>query len=550
MRVTRPYPNRDTRETHATPLRKPRLNLGPGAVRRRDRAHRPRRLRGSADARRAPGLRHRAGVARARGPPRRMGRGLRQPADHDRRPAVGRTGGRAEIRLGSTAMRIDGNTSLDMLALDDRMLQVSIEQGRAQVRTRGGQGGQAEIDTPAAAIVIIERLGRARRRRSRERAHVDPRPQGRASVHTPNDSFDLASGESTRIDADGRYYSIGRAGARDAFDQFAYTRDTRWREPRYVSAEMTGYEDLDEYGAWQPTTEYGNVWFPRAVAADWAPYRDGRWVWVEPWGWTWVDNAPWGFAPFHYGRWVQVGTRWGWWPGERVARPVYAPALVAFFGGDNFGVSVSVGAGAGGRLVPARLPRSVHPLVHDVAGVPPQRERRVRARPGRDEPGRQRQRDQRQRHDRQQLPLRAPRPSRRRHRRAAHRRSSPRNRCAPRPSRCRCSGSRARTSCVGAAPVAPERAERHRPSGPRRARAARRAQPEARRRRQRSRPPPPARFEQRQAEAGARAGQAVRGEAARAARRPPARRDAQRGARRRRARRRRPPSRRRTARCA
>ena len=254
-------------------------------------------------------------------------------------------GSRAELRVGSTALRIDSGTSLDILDLDDRMLQVSLGQGRAQVRTRGGNGGNAEVDTPAAAVVLNGAAD--------VRIDVDANSGrtsvlvrfGRASIYTPSESFELAAGESTRIDQDGRYYTIGRAIPRDAFEQFSYARDLRWREPRYVSAEMTGYEDLDAYGAWQPVREYGNVWFPRTVSSDWAPYRDGRWVWVEPWGWSWVDNAPWGFAPFHYGRWVQVGPRWGWWPGERVATPVYAPALVAFFGGDNFGVSVSVGGG-------------------------------------------------------------------------------------------------------------------------------------------------------------------------------------------------------------
>ena len=56
------------------------------------------------------------------------------------------------------------------------------------------------------------------------------------------------------------------------------------------------------------------VWYPN-VYPGWAPYREGHWAWVEPWGWTWVDDAPWGFAPFHYGRWVNVGGRWGWVPG-------------------------------------------------------------------------------------------------------------------------------------------------------------------------------------------------------------------------------------------
>ena len=83
-----------------------------------------------------------------------------------------------------------------------------------------------------------------------------------------------------------------------------------------------------------------------------------RWVWVRPWGWTWVDEAPWGFAPFHYGRWVHWGGRWGWWPGAYVARPVFAPALVAWVGSSNWGVSVNVGGPAIGWVPLA--PREVY----------------------------------------------------------------------------------------------------------------------------------------------------------------------------------------------
>jgi hypothetical protein len=79
------------------------------------------------------------------------------------------------------------------------------------------------------------------------------------------------------------------------------------------------------------------------VTADWAPYRDGHWAWVDPWGWTWVDDAPWGFAVSHYGRWANIGNRWGWVPGPARTRAYYAPALVAFVGGNNFSVSVSSG---------------------------------------------------------------------------------------------------------------------------------------------------------------------------------------------------------------
>ena len=106
-------------------------------------------------------------------------------------------------------------------------------------------------------------------------------------------------------------------------------------QPHYVSPEMTGAEDLDRYGDWDRHPEYGAVWYPRQVEPGWAPYRYGHWAYVRPWGWTWVDDAPWGFAPFHYGRWISWRGRWAWAPGQYVARPVYAPALVAWIGGPE-----------------------------------------------------------------------------------------------------------------------------------------------------------------------------------------------------------------------
>jgi len=87
------------------------------------------------------------------------------------------------------------------------------------------------------------------------------------------------------------------------------------------------------------------VWFPQTVPDGWVPYRAGHWRWIRPWGWTWIDDMPWGFAPSHYGRWARIpgsspgAGRWGWVPGSRVAHPVYAPALVAFLGTPGVGLS-------------------------------------------------------------------------------------------------------------------------------------------------------------------------------------------------------------------
>ena len=81
---------------------------------------------------------------------------------------------------------------------------------------------------------------------------------------------------------------------------------------------------------------------PYGTPPGWAPYSTGSWVWDPYYGWTWVDDAVWGWAPFHYGRWVYLDGIWAWAPGPVIVRPLFAPALVAFF---SLGRGVSVGIG-------------------------------------------------------------------------------------------------------------------------------------------------------------------------------------------------------------
>ncbi len=148
-------------------------------------------------------------------------------------------------------------------------------------------------------------------------------------------------------------YNLASAGGADEFDQWCSSRDRREdqsQSARYVSREVPGYEDFDQYGRWGNQPGYGQVWMPTTVAAGWAPYHDGHWAWIAPWGWTWVDDAPWGFAPYHYGRWASFGGRWGWIPGPYGVTPIYAPALVAWIGGgrggSGFSLSFSIGTAA------------------------------------------------------------------------------------------------------------------------------------------------------------------------------------------------------------
>lgn len=260
--------------------------------------------------------------------------------------------GRAEMRIGSTAIRVNALTSVDILRLDDQATQLRLPQGTLNIRLRQLDPGDSfEVSTPGGAVLLT--------RPGSYRVHVDPAGattavlvrQGQADVLTGgNPPFSLHDNQFATLSNAGHH--ILGAPAPDEFDNWAFARDRQEERvvaTRYVAPAMTGYEDLDQHGTWHSEPQYGNVWVP-AVAAlpvGWAPYRHGRWAWVSPWGWTWIDSAPWGFAPYHYGRWVWLGNRWAWAPGVRVARPVYAPALVAFVGGRNWSVSVASGPAVG-----------------------------------------------------------------------------------------------------------------------------------------------------------------------------------------------------------
>src|SRR5262249_47406403 len=142
--------------------------------------------------------------------------------------------------------------------------------------------------------------------------------RGQADLTAEGSEFSVDPGQSAIISGiDAVSYDVEIARSLDRWDDWCIARDRREAQlaaeiarDRYISAEMTGYEDLSGYGVWRSTPDYGTVWVPTRVAAGWAPYRYGHWAWVYPWGWTWVDDAPWGFAPFHYGRWAFVGGAW------------------------------------------------------------------------------------------------------------------------------------------------------------------------------------------------------------------------------------------------
>ena len=260
--------------------------------------------------------------------------------------------GRAEFHVGSAALRLSAGSAFEFLNLDDQTVQIRLSQGTLTVRLRYlAQDQIFEIDTPNLAFTL-NRPGDYR---------IDANPDAQTTVVTVRDGegevtgggqdFPVYASQRVVVRGDDQIsYNLEGAGGPDEFDQWCGTRNRREdqsQSARYVSREIPGYDDLDQYGRWSEQPGYGQVWMPTSVDADWAPYRDGHWAWIAPWGWTWVDEAPWGFAPYHYGRWSSFGGRWGWIPGPYGATPLYAPALVGWIGGgggrSGFSLSFSIG---------------------------------------------------------------------------------------------------------------------------------------------------------------------------------------------------------------
>ncbi|MGE5472045.1 MAG: DUF6600 domain-containing protein [Bacteroidota bacterium] len=253
--------------------------------------------------------------------------------------------GRAEVWIGSTAFRVAANTQLEFPVVDDRQVSVQLLAGSLAVSIFDReQAADLTISTPEGRVSFAT-PGRYRIDVLSDHTALTVQA-GQASFSDGERAIPVSAGQKARLYGGGQM-RIDQDVDQDGFDHWVAERENAALASvsrRYVSPAMTGYQDLDRYGDWNSSPEYGAIWYPRGMDDAWAPYRFGRWVWVMPWGWTWVDQSPWGFAPFHYGRWVHARGRWGWVPGSYAVRPVYAPALVAWIGSPGWSVGFSAGS--------------------------------------------------------------------------------------------------------------------------------------------------------------------------------------------------------------
>ncbi len=244
-----------------------------------------------------------------------------------------------ELQLEGAFLYMGGSTNLSITNLDDNLVQLKLTQGRLNLLLQNLEPNQVyEIDTPNLAFTVREPGYYQVNVTDDQSATMVSAARGSAEVYGVQNAFKINEGSAFHFFGNDLADYEAVTLANDDFDNWSLSRATMGNESAsraYVSNSIIGYQDLDNYGQWAEDPSYGFVWYPNQVANDWAPYSDGNW--------TWVDYQPWGFAPFHYGRWVYNQSRWCWAPGPISARAVYAPALVGFIGADGFNLGLSLG---------------------------------------------------------------------------------------------------------------------------------------------------------------------------------------------------------------
>ncbi len=272
---------------------------------------------------------------------------------------------------GRNVATMDANTSLDVLDLSEGHTQVALREGSALFDVGSiGSNDLFEVATPCGAV-DLEKPGLYQIAINENGNAVATAFSGEAQLAGQSGSGTIQKGEYLSIPCQGQAQGNGQAVIsrveptqagylvdnyyrtrypkkydgryRNYYtyldDPYYYDSDQLYPSYNYVSDYVPGIYDLDDYGDWTYVNSYGYCWHPRDVAAGWAPYESGYWTTDYPYGLTWVSNEPWGYAPYHYGRWAYASNQWVWVPDSINTYPTYSPALVAFLPLGNSSVA-------------------------------------------------------------------------------------------------------------------------------------------------------------------------------------------------------------------
>lgn len=231
-------------------------------------------------------------------------------------------GGKVEIQTqGNSYIRLNENTGLDVVRVDEGAIQVYTSQGQVFVNNQGRKGDVIQVDTPAGTARVFDKAI----------FRLDVREAGNTEIWVYRGTVRAeGKGGRKRVPA-GKILSIDEDGSADLYNLEDTDSWERWNLARdralgehlyssnYLPDELDVYaSDFDNNGRWVNVPDYGYVWTPTVmVSSGWAPYQTGRWVWMRG-DYVWVSYEPWGWAPYHYGRWAFVASvGWCWVPPAR-----------------------------------------------------------------------------------------------------------------------------------------------------------------------------------------------------------------------------------------
>ncbi|MEO6835012.1 MAG: DUF6600 domain-containing protein [Candidatus Tumulicola sp.] len=251
---------------------------------------------------------------------------------------------RAEVQFDGTSMvRLAQNTQVRFVNLNPGSREVQLASGTTDLAALQSARDSAQIDTPSVTVRANQTGDYRVSVLSNGQTEVTVR-SGSATVSSAAGTQTLTPG--TTLVAYGSYSnpSISLQGAigDDAFDTFNSNRNnaivTAYNSNQYLAPQLAGYANFSNYGQWSNVPGYGQSWAPYNQTNNWSPYSNGQWTWEPGYGYTWVGNEPWGYAPYHYGRWYNYNNQWMWQPpayqyqtNSNTLASSWLPALVGFF---------------------------------------------------------------------------------------------------------------------------------------------------------------------------------------------------------------------------
>jgi hypothetical protein len=204
------------------------------------------------------------------------------------------------------------------LSTGQRITLISLDHGVAYL-TGAAEGNDALIVTVPGAQATIHQSAHLRLE-ARDPWSLIATAGGVARFSSPTAEFDLAAGQMVKLDPGhpARFFLNREIPPLDT-DRWSNERDNLLQSATsaaHAPALRYGLADLDAYGVWTQSADFGAVWKPK-TPAGWTPFRHGKWLWYDGLGYTWIGDDPWGWLPYHYGRWMQQeGAGWVWAPGD------------------------------------------------------------------------------------------------------------------------------------------------------------------------------------------------------------------------------------------